>query len=227
MTHQPTPQRPTGIPEHSYLVLTQADGDYDMPVVLGVFASFDDLKDVAADYLFYASYDPDEDDLAIDPIFGSHAETSDMNVYATGELVIVDSDGGRTPTALFVWDSAKKREAYKPLKLYWCTTPDGDEDWFMIAHTAQEAAVGHAYLEGYDVTEPAAEFVMNLPEKYQAMGDDVLGCPEDEVLLACGAKFLRYASPRVVEVTGRTFTEGMLEGDVCQARGARGSVVAN
>ncbi len=222
---KPETERPTGIPDHSYLVLTQIDYDNEVPAVRGVFTSLEDLKEVAAFYIEGLFFDPDEDELIVAPLVERHPDIWDMNIYATGEILLV-SDGERQKTGLFVWDSARKREAYKPLKLYWCTTSDGDEDWFVVSHSAHEAAVGHAYHEGYDITEPAAEFVMNLPEQFQAMGDELLGHPEDEVLIACGARFLRYETPRVVEVAGRTFTEGMLESQV-QARRAGESVVAN
>jgi hypothetical protein len=34
-------------------------------------------------------------------------------------------------------------------KLYWCTTPDHDEDWFVMARTAHSARRYHENEEGY------------------------------------------------------------------------------
>jgi hypothetical protein len=112
------------------------------------------------------------------------------------------------------WDSERKWADYAPLKLYWCTTPDGGEDWFIIAHRLGEAALTHAHQEGYDVDDASAELVLRLPEELQLRGDGILGWPDHDVLRTCGANFVREDTPRVVELLGRTFTEGLLEHEI-------------
>jgi hypothetical protein len=53
-----------------------------------------------------------------------------------------------------------------------------------------------------------------LPDELQARGDDLLGWPDHDVLRACGATFVREETPRVVQLAGRTFSEGMLEHEI-------------
>ena len=102
------------------------------------------------------------------------------------------------------------------LKLYWCSTPDGDEDWFIVAHTAAQAALEHARTEGYDDSDASAQLVAVLPDELQARGDDLLGSPDHDLLRACGARFLHEETPRVLELGGRQFIEAMLEHEVCK-----------
>ncbi|HET7536039.1 MAG TPA: hypothetical protein VFJ90_06280, partial [Candidatus Didemnitutus sp.] len=138
----------------------------------------------------------------------------DLDRKATSALCIVKPDGSSEDTGFFVWDSEKKWAAYAPLKLYWCTTQDGDEDWFIVAHTGVQAALHHAEAEGYDNDDASAEFIIALPNELQDGGDDLLGWPDHEVLRACGGIFLREETPRVVELGGRIFSEGMLEHEI-------------
>jgi hypothetical protein len=37
-----------------------------------------------------------------------------------------------------------------PIHLYWVTTPDHSEDWFILARTRRSAAKFHDIYEGYD-----------------------------------------------------------------------------
>ena len=93
------------------------------------------------------------------------------------------------------------------MNLYWVTTEDHDDDWFIIAHGPLEASTFHEDAEGYDPGDATAEWITEIPDGIEAEP----GWPSDEVLLSCGAKFLREATPRVVEIAGRKFSEGMLE----------------
>jgi hypothetical protein len=64
--------------------------------------------------------------------------------------------------------SARKKPRSTPKKkLYWCTTDDGDEDWFIIATSARQARRLHEDLEGYDVGDAEAELVATLPDRWQ------------------------------------------------------------
>jgi len=93
------------------------------------------------------------------------------------------------------------------MKLYWVTTEDHDEDWFVVASSAEEASRFHEDAEGYDPGDATAEEILSIPENIPAE----LGWPSDEILLAVGAKFITENPSRVVEINGRKFSEGLLE----------------
>ena len=106
--------------------------------------------------------------------------------------------------------------------MYWVTTEDHDEDWFIVASSSKEAAKYHEDMEGYDRGDAKAEEILDIPENVPADK----GWPSDELLLAVGAKFLLNEQSRIVEIAGRKFCEGMLEAilseivdDIFEARG--------
>src|SRR5690606_10906485 len=113
----------------------------------------------------------------------------------------------------------KSAGAYEPLKLYWAMTGGSEEDWFIVARSARDAAFEHAAAEGFDPEDPSAEYIMDIPPSLQRRLASADVCwPDHETLIECGAKFIREVSPRVVEIAGRTFTEGMMERLVEMAR---------
>ena len=91
--------------------------------------------------------------------------------------------------------------------LYWVTTEDHAEDWFMVADSAAEAATFHEDVEGYAPGDATAEMILKIPDGITAN----TGWPSDEVLRACGANFLSEGSTRVVEIGNRKFCEGLME----------------
>lgn len=101
----------------------------------------------------------------------------------------------------------------KRLKLYWVTTPDHDEDWFVIEYAKRDAERGHEDAEGYERGYATATLVCAVPASHQNTHP---GWPNHELLEACGATFLRSDTPRVVVLGGQTYTEGMLEATVRQ-----------
>ena len=94
------------------------------------------------------------------------------------------------------------------MKLFWVSTEDHDEDWFVVASSAAEASAFHENLEGYDPGNAIAEEILSIPENIPAE----TGWPSDELLLAVGAKFIIENPSRVVEINDRKFSEGLLEG---------------
>jgi hypothetical protein len=96
------------------------------------------------------------------------------------------------------------------MKLYWVTTEDHGEDWFIVATSPEEASKYHENMEGYGPNEATAEEVLDIPEYVSAEP----GWPSDELLLAVGAKFLMNDEYRVVEIGGKRFCEGMLEATI-------------
>jgi hypothetical protein len=85
--------------------------------------------------------------------------------------------------------------AKKPprLKLYWYSTADGDEDWFVVSRGAREARRWVAAAEGYGTGDVEVELIIPLPTNLQGAGD---GWPNRDVLLALGARFVRALSRR-------------------------------
>jgi hypothetical protein len=96
------------------------------------------------------------------------------------------------------------------MNLYWVSTEDHAEDWFVIANTAEEAASFHVNVEGYDPGDATAERILEIPE---GITTDV-GWPSDEVLLSCGANIIADGLARVVEIEGRKFGEGLMESTI-------------
>ena len=96
------------------------------------------------------------------------------------------------------------------MQLYWVTTEDHCEDWFIVASSAEEAAKAHERMEGYDVGDAMAEAVLDVPENISAEE----GWPSKELLEALGATFINDGSTRVVEISGRKFCEGLLESTI-------------
>jgi len=92
------------------------------------------------------------------------------------------------------------------MNLYWVTTNQHEEDWFIVAESPEEAAKHHEDFEGYDPGEAVAEFVLEIPENMDAEA----GWPSEDLLLSLGAKYIR-TNPRVIELNGRTFAEGLME----------------
>lgn len=218
--------RPLGVPHGATFVLLDRR-DSDRPVVRGVFSSLDDVRAAADDLITEEAlsrwhvelddertcyFDPEQHALVLEPV-ASNDDDEDLDAMATAQFVVL-AEGERYDTELFVWDSERKWALYRPLKLYWCTTSDGDEDWFIVAHSGREAALLHAEGEGYDYADASAEFVLTLPEELQQQGESLVGWPSHAVLLACGARFLREKTPRSVELGGRTFVEGMLQHEI-------------
>jgi hypothetical protein len=108
------------------------------------------------------------------------------------------------------------------MKLYWVTTDDHDEDWFIVASSSQAASNAHENREGYNPGDARAEAIVEIPESVPAEP----GWPSEELLRSLGAEFLHDDQPRVVEIAGRKFCEGMLESrlneiidDAFEARG--------
>ena len=93
---------------------------------------------------------------------------------------------------------AKSADRPKRFALYWCTTPDGDEDWFVVAESAATARRFHENAEGYDRGEADAERIAPVPpelvtpEGFQnGAGGKVYrrACwPSDELLIALGGE---------------------------------------
>ena len=93
------------------------------------------------------------------------------------------------------------------MKLYWVTTEFHEEDWFIVADSAKEAAQIHEEWEGFEVGDAIAEFVLDIHDTIFAEK----GWPSTELLKTLGAKFIDDGLARVVEISGRIFCEGLMD----------------
>ncbi len=96
------------------------------------------------------------------------------------------------------------------LKLYWVTNEDHEEDWFVAAICAKEAAKFHEDMKGYDPGDAIAESILDISEEIPAE----IGWPPDEILKAFGATFICENPSRVVEISGRKFCEGLMDATI-------------
>jgi hypothetical protein len=91
-----------------------------------------------------------------------------------------------------------RRPRPKRFALYWCTTADGDGDWFVVADSARSARRFHEAIEDYQPGDAHAERIMALPDELRTpkgWRDGPNGkvhegpCwPSDELLVACGGE---------------------------------------
>jgi hypothetical protein len=104
------------------------------------------------------------------------------------------------------------------VNLYWVTTPDREEDWFIFARTSRSAADYHEQYDGYDPHDAKARLVIadvQLPKYEQwpppchaqipdlvALGFDVVGADPYQ---------------RRVRFKGELFVEGCLQSLVVRA----------
>ena len=96
------------------------------------------------------------------------------------------------------------------MNLYWVTTEDHGEDWFVIASSSQEAASFHENVEGYDIGDATAELIMEIPADITTD----TSWPSDDVLRSCGAEIVADEPARVVKIANRTFCEGLMESTI-------------
>jgi hypothetical protein len=106
------------------------------------------------------------------------------------------------------------------LQLYWVTTEDHDEDWFVVAANPHEAARCFEQNIGYDRGDATANKVLDVPPDMTIDPADPdwferwPGWPSDDGLITLGARFISHDSPRVVVIAGQTYAEGTMEGQL-------------
>ena len=93
------------------------------------------------------------------------------------------------------------------MKLYWVTTEDHHEDWFIIASSKKQASKLHEEMEGYDFGSARSQEILSIPDNISVEA----GWPSKETLLSVGGVFIKEDEPRIIEINGKYFTEGMLE----------------
>jgi hypothetical protein len=126
----------------------------------------------------------------------------------------------------------------KRFSLYWCTTHDGDEDWFVVAASARDARRFTRTRRSYDYGDASAERIAPVPSELlvehgwkdgpKGAIDAHAGWPSDELLAACGGEIaerprdaLRDAMAGVsrdVRFGGRVFRAGDVVANVERVR---------
>lgn len=96
------------------------------------------------------------------------------------------------------------------MKLYWVTTEDHHEDWFIIASSKKEASKLHEEFEGYNFGSASSQEILSIPNNIPVEA----GWPSEEILFSVGAIFIKENEPRIVEINGKRFVEGMLEAHI-------------
>ena len=110
------------------------------------------------------------------------------------------------------------KRAKPNLKLYWVTTPDHDEDWFILARSKRQAERFHEDFEGYPRDYTHAELILTDVESKLSKLDEIPVHPQLEDLLALGFKEILKGDIRKICLGDRVFTEGALEALIQIAR---------
>jgi hypothetical protein len=150
----------------------------------------------------------------------------------------VEHDGDMLPQAIVdsIASSFTEVGAKPAMHLYWVSTDDHDEDWFVFAKNSHDARGYFAWYEGYDYEDTAAELVATVPASAGLEGTEPQW-PTEKEIVACGGEFLPYTPAggadedaqrkvlgvvtKAVRLGNRTFVAGDL---VANAMGALSDV---
>ena len=91
------------------------------------------------------------------------------------------------------------------LKLYWVTTDDHCEDWFVVARGPKAAAHFHEVAEGYERGEASAEEIMPIPNDF----NPEIGWPSDQLIQDLGGVFVSEDQPRIVQINNKKYCEAL------------------
>jgi hypothetical protein len=97
------------------------------------------------------------------------------------------------------------------MKLYWVTTKDCLEDWFVVAKTKQAASRYHELAEGFNSGDANAEFICNVDEElcnFDNSNKKGSFWPSLTLLKTIGGKIISAKNPRAVNIKGKVFIEG-------------------
>jgi hypothetical protein len=98
------------------------------------------------------------------------------------------------------------------IKLYWVTTDDHDEDWFLFAESARSAKAYHEDYEGYGKGDARARLIVSdVPLNKFTNGEPPCHAQMRELLALGFEEAGSVPSQRSVRFEGKTYTEGALE----------------
>ena len=105
------------------------------------------------------------------------------------------------------------------IKLYWCTTQDHDEDWFIFAESARSARAYHEYYEGCGAGDARARLIVRDVRLTKFTNGEPPCHAQMRELFALGFEDAgSVPSQRSVRFERKTYTEGILESLVEQGR---------
>ena len=98
------------------------------------------------------------------------------------------------------------------IKLYWVTTADHDEDWFILAESARSAKRYHEYYEGYGAGDAQARLIVRDVRLAKFTNGEPPCHAQMRELLALGFEDAgSVPNQRSMRFEGKTYTEGILE----------------
>jgi len=98
------------------------------------------------------------------------------------------------------------------VKLYWVTTDDHDEDWFIFAESARQARAYHEDYEGYGKGDANSRLIVSNVTLKEFMNGTLPCHARFEDLFQIGFQNARTTSNRRgVKFSGEIFREGILE----------------
>ena len=99
-----------------------------------------------------------------------------------------------------------------PIHLYWVTTPDHSEDWFIFARTQRSAAKFHDDYEGYNDHYANARLVISDTPVSESAHCEIPRHAQVPDLKALGFEILQpQGGERAVRLDGELFVEGYLD----------------
>jgi hypothetical protein len=100
----------------------------------------------------------------------------------------------------------------KTIKLYWCTTDDHDEDWFIFAESARSAKRYHEYYEGYGAGDARARLIVSDVRLTKFTNGEPPCHAQMRELMALGFEDAgSVPNQRSMSFEGKIYTEGILE----------------
>jgi hypothetical protein len=98
------------------------------------------------------------------------------------------------------------------IKLYWVTTADHDEDWFILAESARQARAYHEYYEGYDKGDARSRLIVSDVTLKEFQNGTPPCHAQFQDLFQIGFKNAgSIPNRRGVKFNGEIFREGILE----------------
>ena len=96
-------------------------------------------------------------------------------------------------------------------KLYWCTSPDHWEDWFVIAPSKRLAKSFFSEVNGYAKDDVTITLVATPLGEQPGARTFATGFAENDDIVACGGKLIIDEAPRVVQLHERVYREGCIQ----------------
>jgi hypothetical protein len=97
------------------------------------------------------------------------------------------------------------------IKLYWVTTPDHDQDWFIFADSARDAQAYHENYEGYGEGDASSRLILSKVTLKEFMNGTPPCHARFEDLYQIGLQAGTIPGRRMRRFSGEIFRNGILE----------------